>query len=140
MAQNPDVNLSVATRANLLSLTKTTDLIARTQERLSTGLKVNTAIDDAIAFFQARSLSDRASDLTLLKSAIDLSINTVETANNGIESIVGIVEQMKGLALASKSDTDLANRSKAAVQFNDLRAQIDNMANDATFNSTNVGS
>ena len=138
MAQNPDINLSNATRANLLSLTRTTDLIARTQERLSTGLKVNSAIDDAIAFFQARSLSDRASDLSLLKSTIDLSINTVETSNDGIESIVGIVEQMKGLALSSKADNDLANRSKAAVQFNDLRTQIDNLANDASFRGTNI--
>ena len=135
---NPDINLSTATRTNLLSLTRTTDLIARTQERLSTGLKVNSAIDDAIAFFQARSLSDRASDLTLLKSAIDLSINTVEVAAIGIESITGVIEQMKGLALAAKSDSSTANRSRAAVQFNDLRNQIDNLSNDASFKGSNL--
>jgi len=135
---NPDINLSTATRTNLLSLTRTTDLIARTQERLSTGLKVNSAIDDAIAFFQARSLSDRASDLTLLKSAIDLSINTVEVAAIGIESITGVIEQMKGLALAAKSDSSVTNRSKAAVQFNDLRDQIDNLSDDASFKGSNL--
>ncbi len=135
---NPDINLSTATRTNLLSLTRTTDLIARTQERLSTGLKVNSAIDDAIAFFQARSLSDRASDLTLLKSSIDLSINTVEVAAIGIESITGVIEQMKGLALSAKSDSSAANRSKAAVQFNDLRDQIDNLSNDASFKGSNL--
>ena len=96
---NPDIQLSAATRANLLSLSRTTDLIGRTQERLATGLRVNSAVDDAISFFQARSLSDRASDLTLLKGDIDQSINAVETAAAGIESIVGIVEQMKGLAI-----------------------------------------
>ena len=135
---NPDINLSTATRTNLLSLTRTTDLIARTQERLSTGLKVNSAIDDAIAFFQARSLSDRASDLTLLKSAIDLSINTVEVAATGIESITGVIEQMKGLALAAKSDSSTANRLAAATQFNDLRNQIDNLSNDASFKGSNL--
>ncbi|HIB21061.1 MAG TPA: flagellin [Rhodospirillales bacterium] len=135
---NPEINLSTATRTNLLSLTRTTDLIARTQERLSTGLKVNSAIDDAIAFFQARSLSDRASDLTLLKSAIDLSINTVEVAAIGIESITGVIEQMKGLALAAKSDSSVLNRSRAAVQFNDLRTQIDNLSNDASFKGSNL--
>ena len=135
---NPDINLSTATRTNLLSLTRTTDLIARTQERLSTGLKVNSAIDDAIAFFQARSLSDRASDLTLLKSAIDLSINTVEVAAIGIESITGVIEQMKGLALSAKSDSSTLNRSRAAVQFNDLRDQIDNLSNDASFKGSNL--
>ena len=135
---NPDINLSTATRTNLLSLSRTTDLIARTQERLSTGLKVNSAIDDAIAFFQARSLSDRASDLTLLKSAIDLSINTVEVASIGIESITGVIEQMKGLALAAKSDANATNRASAAVQFNDLRDQIDNLSNDASFKGSNL--
>ena len=135
---NPEINLSTATRTNLLSLTRTTDLIARTQERLSTGLKVNSAIDDAIAFFQARSLSDRASDLTLLKSSIDLSINTVEVAAIGIESITGVIEQMKGLALAAKSDSSTANRSNTAVQFNDLMTQIDNLSNDSSFKGSNL--
>lgn len=135
---NPDINLSTATRTNLLSLTRTTDLIARTQERLSTGLKVNSAIDDAIAFFQARSLSDRASDLTLLKSSIDLSINTVEVATQGIESITGVIEQMKGIALAAKSDSSTVNRSRAALQFNDLMTQIDNLSNDSSFKGSNL--
>ena len=47
-----DINLSGATRTNLLALQTTTNLIGRTQERLSTGLKVNSALDDAIAFFR----------------------------------------------------------------------------------------
>ena len=135
---NPEINLSTATRANLLALTRTTDLIARTQERLSTGLKVNSAIDDAISFFQARSLSDRASDLTLLKSNIDLGINTLEVASTGVESISGVVEQMKGLALAAKADTSTSNRLSAARQFNDLRDQIDNLSNDSSFKGANL--
>ena len=56
MADGP-INLSNATRTNLLALQKTTDLIANTQKRLSTGLKVNSAIDNAISYFQARSLT-----------------------------------------------------------------------------------
>ena len=60
MAQ--EVKLSASTRTNLLSLQATTRLIGRTQERLSTGLKVNSALDDASAFFQARSLTNRAAE------------------------------------------------------------------------------
>ncbi|MBL8628772.1 MAG: flagellin, partial [Rhodospirillaceae bacterium] len=51
-----DITLSSATRTNLLSLQRTTGLIGRTQERLASGLKVNSAIDDALAFFKARNL------------------------------------------------------------------------------------
>ena len=49
-----DISLSSATRSNLLSLQRTTDLIGRTQERLSTGKKVNSAVDDALSFFTSR--------------------------------------------------------------------------------------
>jgi len=133
-----EINLSSATRTNLLALQNTTNLISRTQERLSTGLKVNSAIDDAIAFFQARSLSDRARDLSVLKDSVDQSISSVETAVQGIEAIADIVEQMKGLALSAKSDANVENRSKSAVQFNDLRDQLDNLANDASYKGTNL--
>ncbi|MEK9723554.1 MAG: flagellin-like protein, partial [Rhodospirillaceae bacterium] len=57
-----DVNLTAAVRQNLLSLQNTTDLINRTQNRLSTGLRVASPIDDPVAFFQAKGLNDRASD------------------------------------------------------------------------------
>ena len=132
------INLSSATRTNLLALQNTTGLISRTQERLSTGLKVNSAIDDAIAFFQARSLTDRAGDLATLKDSIDQGVSALETAVSGIEAIRDIVEQMKGLALGAKSDANAANRSKAAVQFNDLRLQLDNLATDTSYKGTNL--
>jgi flagellin len=132
------INLSSATRTNLLALQQTTNLISRTQERLSTGLKVNSAIDDAIAFFQSRSLSDRAGDLASLKDTIDQGVSTVETAVNGIEAISNIVQQMKGIALGAQSEANSVNRSKAAVQFNDLRNQLDNLATDSSYKGTNL--
>lgn len=132
------INLSGATRTNLLALQRTTDLISRTQERLSTGLKVNSAIDDAIAFFQSRSLSSRAGDLAVLKGTIDQGISTVETAINGIEAVSDLVQQMKGIALGAQSDASTENRSKAAIQFNDLRRQLDNLAIDASYKGTNL--
>ncbi|MDC0196793.1 hypothetical protein OAJ93_04260, partial [Gammaproteobacteria bacterium] len=92
MADGP-INLSNATRTNLLALQKTTDLIANTQKRLSTGLKVNSAIDNAISYFQARSLNDRATDLSNLKDSIDQGVSSVETAMNGLESIADLVAQ-----------------------------------------------
>ena len=118
MADGP-INLSNATRTNLLALQRTTDLIANTQKRLSTGLKVNSAIDNAISYFQARSLNDRALDLSNLKDSIDQGVSSVETAMNGLESIADLVAQMKGIALASKANANKEDRSRSAVQFND---------------------
>ena len=86
------VNLSSATRTNLLALQSTTDLIGRTQERLSTGLKVNSAIDDAIAFFQASSLSDRASDLSTLKDDVDQGIIPTDVIHDTLAHFRRVME------------------------------------------------
>ena len=137
MADGP-IHLSHATRTNLLALKHTSDMIANTQKRLSTGLKVNSAIDNAIAYFQARSLNDRATDLGNLKDSIDQGVSAVETAMNGLESISDLVAQMKGIALASKATANAEDRSRSASQFNDLMTQLDNLSNDASYKGSNL--
>lgn len=132
------VNLTGGVRANLLSLQRTTNLIEIVQTRLSTGLKVNTAIDDASAFFTARALNNRADDLSNLKENIDLAISSLQVAIAGIESITELVEQAKGLANKAKATGDTSERSALAVQFNELLGQIDDIANDSSFNGTNL--
>jgi flagellin len=132
------INLSAGVQSNLLTLQRTTKLIGTVQTRLSTGLKVNSAIDDASAFFTARALSNRADDLVGLKENIDLSISTLQAAIAGIESITELVEQAKGLVNTAKATGDTSERSLLAVQFNQLLGQIDNLANDSSFNGTNL--
>ncbi len=137
MASNK-IFLSSGVQANLLTLQRTTKLISTVQTRLSTGLKVNSAIDDASAYFTARSLTNRADDLSALKENIDLSISTIQAAITGIEAITELVEQAKGLTNTAKATGNTAERSLIAVQFNDLLGQIDDLANDSSFNGTNL--
>lgn len=136
MAQ--EVKLTASTRVNLLSLQNTTKLIGRTQERLSTGQKVNSALDDASAFFQARALTNRAADLSSVKDGIDQAIQTLKAAVGGIESATKIVEQIKGLAAAAKNTTSTAERSQLANQAEQLAAQLDLLINDASYNGLNL--
>ena len=133
-----DITLSSATRANLLSLQSTTNLIGRTQERLATGLKVNSAIDDALAFFKARNLNSRAADLSSLKDSILGGINVIKAAVQGLESIESVIKQMKALAQSAISSPESSTRAKLASQFNELRSQVDNLAEDASFNGVNL--
>ncbi len=132
------VSLSQAVRGNLLSLQRTSSLIDQTNSRLSTGLKVNSAVDDASAFFTSRALENRANDLVELKSGIDLAISTIQAGLDGIEAITDLVDQAKGLASNAKATGDTNERSTLAVQFNELLTQIDALANDATFNGSNL--
>lgn len=88
-----DVVLSAALRSNLLSLQNTQKLIDSTQQRLATGLKVNSALDGAQAFFASQSLNNRASDLSRLLDGIGQSIRTIEAANNGVTSLTSLINQ-----------------------------------------------
>lgn len=133
-----DITLSSATRTNLLSLQRTTGLIGRTQERLASGLKVNSAIDDALSFFKARNLNSRASDLQNIKDGITDGINVIRSAIQGLESIESILKQMKALAQSAISSPESSTRAKLASQFNELRSQVDNLAEDSSFNGVNL--
>jgi flagellin-like hook-associated protein FlgL len=132
------ISLTESVRSNLLALQSTGRAIDQTQTRLSTGLRVNSPLDDAAAFFTARAFDNRASDLTSLKTNIDLGISAVQAAIDGIDSISALVEQAKGLASNARSSGNTSERSTLAVQYNELLSQINQLANDSTFNGTNL--
>ena len=92
-----DISLTASMRTNLLSLQGTQSLMDQTQERLSTGKKVNSAIDNPSSYYTARSLNNRASDLNALLDSMGQGIQTIKAANEGIESITDFVEQAKAL-------------------------------------------
>ncbi len=93
-----DVTLSSAVRNNLLSLQNTADLMSKTQERLATGLKVNSALDNPTNFFNASALNSRANDLGRLLDGVSNATQTLEAADNGIEAITKLVESAQATA------------------------------------------
>ncbi len=132
-----DITLSAAVRDSLLSLQGTTDLINRTQTRLSSGLRVSGAVDDPVAFFQSKSLTDRAADFTDKKEGIDQAVSTVSAALDGVTAVEALVAQMKGIAQSMKSATG-TEFTDLVTQFNDLRNQINNLTTDTTYQGVNL--
>jgi flagellin-like hook-associated protein FlgL len=98
-----DVSLTSGMRSNLLALQNTVDLLDRTQSRLATGKKVNTAIDNPVSFFAAQSLTSRASIIDGLKDAMGQAVQTITAADKGITAISAMIEQAKGLAQSALS-------------------------------------
>src|SRR3977135_55283 len=90
--------LSASVRQNLLSLQSTADLLATTQNRLSTGKKVNTALDNPTNFFTAASLDNRASDINNLLDGIGNGVQVLQAANTGISSLQKLVDSAKSVA------------------------------------------
>lgn len=90
--------LSASVRQNLLSLQSTADLLATTQSRLSTGRKVNSALDNPTNFFTAQGLDNRASDIGNLLDGIGNGVQVLQAANTGITSLQKLVDSAKSIA------------------------------------------
>ncbi|MCK1406522.1 DUF1522 domain-containing protein [Bradyrhizobium sp. 76] len=90
--------LSSSVRQNLLSLQSTADLLATTQNRLSTGKSVNSALDNPTNFFTAQSLDNRASDINNLLDGIANGVQVLQAANTGITSLQKLIDSAKSIA------------------------------------------
>ena len=93
-----NIVLSASVRQNLLSLQSTADLLATTQERLATGKKVNTALDNPTNFFTAQGLDNRASDISNLLDGINNGVQVLQAANTGITSLQKLIDSAKSIA------------------------------------------
>jgi flagellin len=93
-----NIVLSASVRQNLLSLQSTADLLSTTQNRLSTGNKVNTALDNPTNYFTAQSLNNRSSDINNLLDNIGNGVQVLQAANTGITSIQKLVDSAKSVA------------------------------------------
>ena len=99
-----DITLSAGVRQNLLTLQSTADMMATTQNRLATGKKVNSALDNPTNFFTSQSLGARANDLNNLLDGIGNAIKTIEAADNGITAITKLVESAQSTARQALQD------------------------------------
>src|SRR3982751_5312741 len=93
-----DIALSPSVRQNLLSLQSIAELLATTQIRLSTGKKVNTALDNPTNFFTAAGLDNRANDINNLLDSIGNGVQVLQAANTGLTSLQKLVDTAKSIA------------------------------------------
>src|SRR5881628_4274627 len=111
-----NIVLSASVRQNLLSLQSTADLLATTQNRLSTGKKVNTALDNPTNFFTAQGLDNRASDINNLLDSIGNGVQVLQAANTGITSLQKLVDTAKSIAnQALQQPTGYSTKSSIAT-------------------------
>src|SRR6187402_2352347 len=90
--------LSASVRQNLLSLQSIAELLSTTQNRLATGNKVNSALDNPTDFFTAQGLNNRASDINNLLDSIGNGVQVLQAANTGITSLQKLVDTAKSIA------------------------------------------
>jgi flagellin-like hook-associated protein FlgL len=113
MASN--ITLSASVRQNLLSLQNTAALMSTTQNRLATGKKVNSALDNPSNFFTSQSLNNRASDLNSLLDSIGQAQQTLKAADTGITSLTKLVESAKSVAKQARQASQPGAAGYSAV-------------------------
>ena len=110
-----DISLTASMRSNLLSLQQTQSLMDTTQERLSTGKKVNSAIDNPSSYYTAQSLTNRASDLSSLLDSMGQAVQTIQAANEGIEAITEFVQQAKAIANTARDNATIKGTTSSGT-------------------------
>ncbi|WP_420414463.1 flagellin [Roseibium sp.] len=133
-----DITLSAAVRQNLLTLQSTADLMSGVQNKLATGLKVNSALDNPNSFFTASGLNARASDLSNLLDDMGQSVNTIKAADDGIQSITKLVESAKAKANQALQTQSQYERKQFAKQYNELLSQVEDVAKDSSYKGKNL--
>ncbi len=133
-----DISLTSGMRSNLVSLQQTLDLLNRTQTRLATGKRVNTAIDDPVNYFASQSHLQRAGDLALRKDGMAEGVNTVTAASKAIDALLTLLQQAQGIANTAQATSDTKARAAYATQFDTVMSQITALASDASYKGTNL--
>lgn len=148
-----DIGLTSSMRSNLVSLQTTARLLGSTEERLATGKRINTAVDNPANFFAAQSHNTRANLLTGLKDGISEAIQTVKSADTGIKGVLTMIESLRGIVTQARSanndsvnsavtldgtaDGSSAGASGLVGQYNRLVEQLNNLVADSSYKGTN---
>jgi flagellin len=133
-----DIVLSRGIRTNLLSLQNHAANLEISQERLSTGKRVNSAIDNPLNYFQSDGLRQRGKDLSNLLDSLGISINTLQVTGKAIEGIQRLAESAIGVLKNASATTDVNIREQARSSFEEIKKQINQLVEDANFNGKNL--
>jgi flagellin-like hook-associated protein FlgL len=133
-----EISLSSSIRTSLVSLKSTATALQSTTERLSTGKKVASAIDNPTNYFAAQNYNDRATALSGRLDGMSEATEMINSADNGITNLKAFLSQMKGIVNDALSNTDSDSRQELGKQFNELIVQIQDMAKDSSYGGINL--
>lgn len=137
MALN-EVTLTEGMRKNLFNLQNISRTMEKTQNRLATGKRVSSALDDPVAFFTSQSHMQRATDLSSRKDEMGESVQMLKAADAGIESITTLIAAAKSLATSALSGESTADLTTLQTQYFDILSQVDDMASDSGYKGVNL--
>jgi flagellin len=133
------INTNVGAYLALQNLTTTALELTSTQNRISTGRKVNTAVDNGSTWAIAQNLRGQSTSLNAVRNSLDRAQSTVDVALSAGGNVSDLLIQMKEKVLAASDQSlDTTSRSALAEDFKVLREAIKKTVANADFVGTNM--
>jgi flagellin len=129
------INTNVAAMTALKSLNMTNANLERTQSRISTGLKVGNAEDNAAYWSIATTMKSDKSALSTVKDALGLGAATVDVAATGANAAIEVAKEIKNKLVAARQPG--VDRAKVQAEITQLQSQMTNIATQSTFSGEN---
>ena len=132
------VNTNIAAINTARVLRRSTLALNKSLQRLSSGLRINRAADDAAGLAIAEGLSARIRGLRVAQRNAQDGINLVQTAEGALGETTNIVQRIRELAVQSANGTlSATNRTDLQLEVTSLIAQINAIAANTEFNGVN---
>lgn len=132
-----NTNLNAMTALN--SATKNTALAGSSMEKLSSGLKINKAADNATGLAISEKMRSQIRGLDQASQNTQDGISVVQTAEGAIEEVGNIVQRMRELAVQGANETNTgSDRKKISEELTQLHEEIDRIAESTQFNGKDL--
>lgn len=135
MSVNTNV-LSLTAQRNMMG---TQNSLSTSIERLSTGLRINSARDDAAGLAIAERFTSSIRGSSVAQRNANDGISFAQTAEGALDVIGGNLQRIRELAVQSLNDSNTdADRTAINQEVQQLTAEVQRIASDTTFNSRNI--
>lgn len=133
------VNTNLTSMSSVNSLNRTQSALSNTFGRISSGLRINRAADDAAGFAVAENLDATSRSLDVAARNANDGISMIQTAEGATQEVGEIVKRMRELSVQSASDTlDNAERAYIQTEVDELVAELDRIATTTNFNGVSL--
>ncbi|MGZ4598650.1 MAG: flagellin N-terminal helical domain-containing protein [Oryzihumus sp.] len=133
------INTNIAAMNSYRNLASTQGAMSKSLERLSSGLRINRAADDAAGLAISEGLKSQIGGLTVAARNTQDGISVVQTAEGALTETQSILQRMRDLAVQSANDSnDQNSRDAINTEATALKDELDRIANKTTFNNVNL--
>lgn len=133
------INTNITALIGQNNLSKSQGMLAQAQERLSSGLRINSASDDAAGQAIANKMTAQIRGMDQASRNASDGISLVQTMEGGLDQINDNLQRIRELAVQGANDTNTAeDRAAITTEINERIAEIDRVAGSNNFNGTNL--